>query len=169
MQCGLIFALRALTRYCAGTRCSINKVIALSSNFHESFGQQDVPPPSDRSTGLVLAGAALLVSILYRSSPVILLSGLLLSAVLFFLSLAFPRLLGPLNIIWFAIGKTLHAIVSPLTLGVLFFLVVAPFGFIMRLFRDPLLATPPKDTVSYWVDMQKPSTALPPASMKNQF
>jgi len=141
----------------------------LSSNFHENLGHREVALPSDRSTGLVFAGAALVLAIFYRSSPAALYYGLAISAVLAFIAFVFPRLLGPLNVVWFAIGKVLHAIVSPLTLGVLFFLIVAPFGFIMRLFRDPLMAAPPDGSTSFWIERDVSAAIFPPDSMKNQF
>ena len=40
---------------------------------------------------------------------------------------------------WMRLGLLLHRIVSPIVLGVVFFLVVTPFGIVMRLFGgDPM-------------------------------
>jgi hypothetical protein len=73
---------------------------------------------------------------------------------LFFLAaLAAPKLLAPLNRAWSALGALLHAVVNPLVLGVLFYLVFTPFGWVLRRMgkdflrlrpapRQPLIGSP---------------------------
>jgi hypothetical protein len=52
---------------------------------------------------------------------------------------------------WTALGDTLGRIVSPLVLGVLYFLVVTPFGLLSRLRRrDPLGLKPDPKAPTYW-------------------
>ena len=47
--------------------------------------------------------------------------------------------LAPLNRLWMRFGRLLHAIVSPVVLGLLFFAVMTPVGLLMRAFKkDPL-------------------------------
>ncbi len=54
-------------------------------------------------------------------------------------ALAAPASLRPVYRAWMHLGLLLHRIVSPLVLGVVFFLVVTPFGIVMRLFGgDPM-------------------------------
>ena len=43
------------------------------------------------------------------------------------------KLLTPLNKLWFKFGMILGAIVSPVVMGVVFFIVVTPIGLIMRI------------------------------------
>jgi len=52
---------------------------------------------------------------------------------------------------WTSLGDALGRIVSPLVLGVLYFLVVTPFGIISRLRRrDPLGLKPDAKAPTYW-------------------
>jgi hypothetical protein len=52
---------------------------------------------------------------------------------------------------WTALGDALGRIVSPLVLGVLYFLVVTPFGLLSRLRRrDPLGLKPDPKAPTYW-------------------
>ena len=62
-----------------------------------------------------------------------------------------PRVLGPLARAWFALGDRLHAIVSPVVLGFLFFGIVTPTAWIHRwLSRDGLVLRKPAATDTYW-------------------
>lgn len=45
---------------------------------------------------------------------------------------AVPSILAPLNRIWLKIGLALHKVMTPLIMGLLFFLVVTPIGLLMR-------------------------------------
>jgi hypothetical protein len=63
-----------------------------------------------------------------------------------------PGLLYPLNRVWFLIGLALHKVVSPLVMGLLFFLVITPIGLIMRLRgKRPLGLELRSDEASYWI------------------
>jgi large-conductance mechanosensitive channel len=49
------------------------------------------------------------------------------------------KILTPLNKLWFKFGIFLSKIISPLIMGIIFFLVVTPIGLIMRIFGKDLL------------------------------
>ena len=84
------------------------------------------------------------------------------------LALTAPRLLGPPNRIWFVFGLALHKIVSPLVMGLLFFLTVTPTGLLMRVFgKKPLQLDFDREAASYWIEREPPGP--PPGSMKRQF
>jgi len=84
------------------------------------------------------------------------------------LSLIRPTLLSFPNRLWFKFGVWLGGIVSPLTMGVVFFCVVTPTGFFMRLFgKDPLNEKIDPQLTTYWVDKKVDKNE--PNSMKNQF
>jgi hypothetical protein len=79
-----------------------------------------------------------------------------------------PSLLAPLNRLWTWVGLLLHRVVSPLVLGVLFFLVVTPVGLLMRARgKDPLRLRSDRVSNSYWIERRPPGPA--PDSMRNQF
>lgn len=79
-----------------------------------------------------------------------------------------PRILRPLNIVWFKIGQAMHRVVSPIVMGLLFFGVITPIGLLMRASGvDPLGLKRDAATRSFWVERDPPGPT--PESMKNQF
>jgi hypothetical protein len=49
------------------------------------------------------------------------------------------KILTPLNKVWFKFGIFLGKFISPMLMGIIFFLVVTPIGFLMRIFKKDLL------------------------------
>ena len=98
-----------------------------------------VPKPekgsSNRAFGLVFAAFFLVIGFVPRihgyHGPG---WSFALSAVFAILALAKPDILTPLNRWWTKFGLALHAIVSPIALGIIFFGVVTPTGLLARLF-----------------------------------
>jgi len=91
-----------------------------------------------------------------------------LSVIFLLAALIAPAVLAPLNRVWTALGALLHKITNPIILGVFFYLVFTPFGFVLRLFgKDFLRLTWVLDAESYWILRQPPGP--PPESMSNQF
>jgi hypothetical protein len=79
-----------------------------------------------------------------------------------------PKLLTPLNWFWTRLGLVLHKIVSPLVLGIMFFVVITPMGVVMRLFgKDPLRLRLDKTQASYWLERTPPGPK--PDTLSNQF
>ena len=130
---------------------------------------QAAKPGSDRAFGFVFAAVFLLVALwplLERASPR--LWGIGLAAAFALCAWLAPRLLAPLNRLWFRFGELLHRIVSPVALGAIFFGVITPFALVMRLFRrDALLLRKRSARPSYWVRREPPGP--PPDSFGNQF
>ena len=86
---------------------------------------------------------------------------------LFFLLLGLfnSKILTPLNKLWFKFGLFLGKIISPIIMGIIFFLVVTPIGLLMRLFaKDVLNLKLNKNKSSYWIEKNGPKS-----KMKNQF
>tara|TARA_Y100000590_G_scaffold150782_1_gene173173 strand:+ start:188 stop:574 length:387 start_codon:yes stop_codon:yes gene_type:complete len=89
----------------------------------------------------------------------------------FFISLIFlilailnSKILTPLNKIWLYFGIALGKLVSPIVMGIIFFLVVTPIGIIMRLLGKDNLNLKKKSKGSYWINKVKNKT-----NMKKQF
>ena len=79
-----------------------------------------------------------------------------------------PKILRPLNWLWFQLGQLLGKIVSPIVLGAIFFLLLTPVSLVTRLFgRDELRIKRKASQTSYWLDRAPPGPA--PESFKNQF
>lgn len=137
------------------------------ANFHENYRHGDIELPSDRSTGLVFTAVSLIVAVVWRQTPDVMWAAAGVAAVLFASSLLIPKVLRPLNIVWFRFGLLLHRIVNPVVMLVLFAVVIVPAGFVMQAFRDPLKKKRDLAAVSYWVERGGESD--PPSSMTNQF
>ncbi len=138
--------------------------------FHERLAADEPDAASsDRGFGLVMAAAlAVLAGIVaWQGSRAA--WGLLAAAVLVG-AVAWRRasLLAPANRLWTRFGLILHRLVSPIVLGVVFFLVLTPMALLMRAFgKRPLELGFRPDLASYWIDRGDPGPA--PESMKDQF
>ena len=76
------------------------------------------------------------------------------------------ELLLPLNKLWMSLGHLIGMFVSPIVLGLIFFGIFTPIGFMMRIFGRDELQLKFQEKRSYWI---KRETALDPNSLKNQF
>lgn len=84
------------------------------------------------------------------------------------LALVLPRTLRPLNIVWFKFGMVLHHVITPLVMGLLFFLTVTPVGMLMRATgKDPMRLKRDPKASSYWITRTPPGPSAD--SMKTQF
>ena len=88
-----------------------------------------------------------------------------LSIIFFILGILNSKLLAPLNKLWFKFGIFLGSIVSPVVMGLVYFLVVAPVGIFMRLLgKDLLKNNKIKHASTYWIERDKQQS-----TMKKQF
>ena len=121
---------------------------------------------SNRSFGLVFFVVFLIVSLWPLTSVgSIRIWSAIISAVFLILGLINSRLLTPLNVFWFKFGMILGAIISPIVMGIVFFLVVTPTGFILRIMgKDLLNKKYDKEKETYWI---KRNASI--GTMKRQF
>ncbi len=69
---------------------------------------------------------------------------------LVFFGAVFPKALVIPNRLWMGLARALSFITTPIIMGVIFFLIITPFGFIRRLLgRDPLDRRAARQA-SYW-------------------
>ena len=87
-----------------------------------------------------------------------------ISFVFLILGLMNSKILTPLNKLWFKLGIFLGKIISPFIMGMIFFLVLTPIGFIMRILGKDLLNLKYNHNKSYWIEKNEPKS-----KMKNQF
>jgi len=125
----------------------------------------DIKIGSNRSFGVVFFIVFLLIALypLLNNNEIRLWS-LIISGLFLILGILNSKILSPLNKIWFKFGLLLGKIISPLVMGVIFFLVVTPIGLIMRLFNKDLLKLKFNKTKTYWIEKTEPKS-----KMKNQF
>jgi len=89
---------------------------------------------------------------------------LVISLLFLILGILNSKILTPLNLIWFKFGIFLSKIISPLVMGIIFFLVVTPIGLILRLCGKDVLNLKKNKKETYWIN--KPTTKN---DMKKQF
>jgi hypothetical protein len=127
------------------------------------------PLPSNRKFGLLFVVVfALLGTYLWRRQvgwhPI----AFGLSAVFLAAALVFPHVLRPLNRAWMGLALILNKIVSPVVLGVLFFILFTPVALFMRLRkRDVMARRFDPASPSYWIGRSPPGPL--PGSFRDQF
>ena len=125
----------------------------------------DIKISSNRSFGVVFFIVFLLIALypLLNNNEIRLWS-LIISVLFLILGILNSKILSPLNKIWFKFGLLLGKIISPIIMGVIFFLVVTPIGFIMKLLGKDLINLKFNNKKSYWIEKSGPKS-----KMKNQF
>ena len=120
---------------------------------------------SNRSFGIVFFIVFLLIALypLLKSNDLRIWS-LVISFVFLVLGLINSKILTPLNRLWFKFGLLLGRFISPLVMGIIFFVVVTPIGITMRLLKKDLLNLKYNKKETYWIDKSGPKS-----KMKNQF
>ena len=125
----------------------------------------DVKIGSNRSFGIVFFIVFLLISIYpLINNENIRIWSLVISLIFLVLGILNSNILSPLNKLWFKFGIFLGKIISPIIMGIIFFLVVTPIGLIMRLIGKDVLNLKYSDNKSYWIEKTGPKS-----KMKNQF
>ena len=120
---------------------------------------------SDKSFGLVFVVVFLIIALwpLLNGNEIRIWS-ICVSLIFLFLTIIKSTILTPLNKIWNKFGLLLGTIISPLVMAAVFFLVVTPTAYIMRLRRKDLLNKLYSNKPSYWIKRDRNIT-----SMKKQF
>ena len=89
---------------------------------------------------------------------------IIISIIFLMLGLLNSRVLTPLNLLWFKFGILLGRIVSPIVMGLVFFVIVTPTGLIMKFLNKDLLNLKKSKAKSYWIKRTTLKT-----DMKDQF
>ena len=93
---------------------------------------------------------------------------LVVAGIFLLLALAIPGVLAPANRLWMKFGKLLYRIISPFALLIVFFAIVLPTAFVMRLLgKDPLLLRRDPKAKSYWIRREPPGPSA--ESLNDQF
>ena len=129
------------------------------------MNQDDIKIGTNRSFGIVFFLVFITISF-YPSlnGENIRIWSLIISIVFLALGLFNSKLLNPLNKIWFKFGLLLGKIISPIVMGIIFFLVVTPIALFMRLLKKDLLNLKFSKKHTYWIEKSGPKS-----KMKNQF
>jgi hypothetical protein len=120
---------------------------------------------SNKSFGIVFFILFFLISLYpLLNNESIRIWALVISLLFLILGILNSTVLTPLNLIWFKFGIFLGKIISPLVMGIIFFLVVTPIGLILRLCGKDVLNLKKNKKETYWIN--KPTTKN---DMKKQF
>jgi hypothetical protein len=125
----------------------------------------DIKISSNKSFGLVF----FIVFLIIATYPLInnqniRIWSLVIALIFLILGLINSNILSPLNRIWFKFGIFLGKIVSPVIMGIIFFFVVTPIAFLMKILKKDLLNLKFNSENSYWIKRNEPDS-----KMKNQF
>tara|TARA_B110000444_G_C18393597_1_gene390416 strand:- start:113 stop:496 length:384 start_codon:yes stop_codon:yes gene_type:complete len=126
---------------------------------------KNIKTSSNKSFGIVFFLVFLIVSIypLFKEGDLRIWS-LILCLIFLILGLLNSSILTPLNKLWFKFGIILGNIVSPIVMGLVFFLVVTPTSLLMKIFCKDILNLKKNKTKSYWIEKTGPKS-----KMKDQF
>ena len=126
--------------------------------------------PSERTFGLVFIGVFLIAAAYgwhKDFSTTFIEVFLVLAAAFMACTVIAPKVLRPLNKAWYQLGLFLGKFVSPIVLGILFFIVITPVAIVMRIAGRDALMLKKRNVNSYWIDRKPPGPE--PESFKEQF
>ena len=127
--------------------------------------EKKIKVSSNKSFGIVFSIFFLLISVylLLNNDPNYYWS-LFVSFIFLVLGLMNSKILSPLNLLWFKFGILLGKIVSPVVMGIIFFLVVTPISIILKIFGKDVLNLKFNNNKTYWIVKDGPKI-----NMKKQF
>jgi hypothetical protein len=125
--------------------------------------------PSNRKFGLFFALIFFLLFIFFYnfSDQVFAMVFGVLSLVITIVSFYFEDLLRPFNKLWMAIGLIISKVVSPLIMGIIYFLIFTPISFWFKLTGRDYLNLKYHSDASYWV--KRSEKKILPSSFEKQF
>ena len=125
----------------------------------------EIKLPTNRNFGIVFFFVFLIISAYpLLNDDEIRYWSLFISLIFLLLGLINSRLLTPLNKAWVRFGIMMGRIINPIIMSLIFFLVVTPTGYLIRLIGKDVLHLKKNDDKSYWKKKEKNLS-----SMKDQF
>ena len=126
----------------------------------------EIKKGSNKSFGIVFSIVFLIIAIWpLKNGNDIRIWSIIIAILFLSLGLINSRFLTPLNNIWLKFGELIGKIVSPIVMGIIYFLVITPIGLFMRIIGKDLIGLKlSKQKETYWIKRQKNIT-----SMKRQF
>ena len=126
---------------------------------------EDIKISSNRSFGIVFFFVFLIIALYpLLNDNNLRIWALIISLIFLVLGAINSKVLTPLNKVWFKFGLLLGKVMSPLIMGIIFFLVVTPISLFMKIINKDLLNLKFNKNKSYWIDKNDPKS-----KMKNQF
>ena len=89
---------------------------------------------------------------------------LIISVIFLILAILNSKILTPLKTLWIKFGEKLGVVIAPIVMGIIYFFVITPTSFLMKIFGKDLLNTKFSKEKTYWIKRNKPT-----GTMKKQF
>ena len=116
---------------------------------------------SEKSFGILFSIVFFLIAIwFFLEDGEIRFWALALAFIFLFVAFLKKELLKPLNIAWIKLGEVLGKIIAPLIMALIFFFMLTPLSFIIRIFGKDLLKLKHSKDNSYWVKREKNITTM---------
>lgn len=130
--------------------------------------EAEVELPSNRKFGFFFTAVFLSAAVYFwhKTNTSLAYSFAVLSGLFFHATLIKADALLPLNNLWMRFGLLLGMIVSPVVLGLIFFVLFTPIAFFMRLFGRDELRLRFREKTSHWIKREAPAKS---DSFKHQF
>ena len=129
------------------------------------MNNETIKLPSNRSFGIIFFIVFLIIALWpLKYNGDVRIIPICISLIFLILGLFNSNLLKPLNFLWMKFGLMLGKIIAPIVMMIVFFIVLTPLSFIIKLFDKDLLKIKFTKNKSYWVIRKKNI-----GSMKKQF
>ena len=111
--------------------------------------------PSNKKFGFTMSAMFFLLSLLFLFKELhsLFFIFVVMMSLMLAYSIFFPSKLLLLNKLWVKLGLILGSIVSPIVLGLIFFLLISPIAFIARFFGRDVLNLKKNDATTFWKDV----------------
>ena len=125
--------------------------------------------PSNNKFGFFFSAVFAIIALYSHSQQIksTLVAAAIISIVFLTTTLLVPQALKPLNRIWYELGMLIGKVISPIVLGIIFFILITPIAIITRVFGRDHLKIKKLSVQSYWIDRHPPRP--PSDSFKRQF
>ena len=144
-----------------------------NTSLHENYRDEEpTEAGSDRAFGCTVGSILMLIGatkafVAGAISPVVCLI-FVSGSLLFLLGIVAPWRLSTLNRVWLKVGTVIAKVVNPIILALLFFLVVTPMAFFMRIVgKRPLRLAADRTAATYWIEREPLAGGA--STMRRQF
>ena len=116
---------------------------------------------SEKSFGILFSIVFLLIAIWpLLSDYIIRIWSLAISIIFLTVALLKQKLLKPLNKAWIKFGEVLGGIIAPIVMALIYFFILTPISFTVRIFGKDLLKLKISKDKSYWIKREKNITTM---------
>ena len=114
---------------------------------------KDITLPSNKKFGLFFCVIFSFFSFFFYYKGIEKIAYIFLIISIIFLTISYlsPHLLHPLNRAWMSLGYFIGFIINPIILGLIYFLIITPYGLIIKLIGRDELKIKISDKKSYWI------------------